>query len=346
MELPDAVADVLCKAECQDLFTKDGAKLRCTLNDHCIPLDNIGVIERFVGGKKFKKLASQHRDSKMLQKFEPFLIPSQRIPGHLFCALTGQLIKASIDAARKHMKGQCFVKGKERFMEDDMELLEEPVDDTAKPTRRAHHRLNRASSSSAELAGPGDKAAAAESSDEGEGSSGTDAHAQMDELLASDDSMDAGPGKVADIAEVEVEEVGDAGAEIQRRRSGKRKQGQPADGDGGTGGTGTAPWKRKKPELAPQLAGLHVNGSAKQKGKSGKVLRDGAVQKQQGKAGNGQVQKRNADASSGVTRGKDGTGQIDNGAANKKKVSGGNKRGAGWDVGTNAQVKRGSGHVK
>ena len=49
MDLPQAVADVLRKAECQDLFTKEGTRIMCTLNGHCVPFDSIGVLERFIG---------------------------------------------------------------------------------------------------------------------------------------------------------------------------------------------------------------------------------------------------------------------------------------------------------
>lgn len=49
MDLPRAVADVLRKAECEHLFTMEGTRIKCTLNGHCIPLESISMLERFVG---------------------------------------------------------------------------------------------------------------------------------------------------------------------------------------------------------------------------------------------------------------------------------------------------------
>jgi hypothetical protein len=43
----------------------------------------------------------------------------------LYCALTGQLMEKSLAAVKKHMVGKRFVRAKERYMLDEVELRPE-----------------------------------------------------------------------------------------------------------------------------------------------------------------------------------------------------------------------------
>lgn len=52
------------------------------------------------------------RHQRRLHVYTASLSSQNAFREHLFCALTGQLIKASVEAARKHMKGQRFLKAK------------------------------------------------------------------------------------------------------------------------------------------------------------------------------------------------------------------------------------------
>lgn len=43
----------------------------------------------------------------------------------LYCALTGQLMEKSLAAVKKHMAGKRFLRAKERYMKDEIDLRAE-----------------------------------------------------------------------------------------------------------------------------------------------------------------------------------------------------------------------------
>jgi len=148
-------------------------------------------------------------------------------------------------------------------MEDDMELLDEPVDDAAKPSRRANHRLNRGSDSAAEL-GLGDHAADVDTSDDLGGSSDHDGGGPVEALLRSDDS--GAPEVVADRGGADRggsdEDMGAVEADMNTGGAGTRKRGHRG-GQGGSASVGKQ--KRRKCE-EPELAGWHVTAPGGQNG--------------------------------------------------------------------------------
>lgn len=135
---------VLQRVGAEPFFIVKDDKIECTLNGHRIPLNNGEQLSAFVSGKKFQVLLEKENEKLKLKKLEPFLVPSQRLEGYLFCALTKQLVQAKYELARKHMKGLKFLKAKERFFNDEVDLFEEP-EEIAKPVRRQGIRAGRAS---------------------------------------------------------------------------------------------------------------------------------------------------------------------------------------------------------
>jgi len=80
----------------------------------------------FVGGKKYAKLVASKDEGARLADLEPFIVPSRNFEDRLYCALTGMLVARNLAGAQKHMQGRRFGAAKQRFINNEQELLPEP----------------------------------------------------------------------------------------------------------------------------------------------------------------------------------------------------------------------------
>eukprot|EP00879_Flechtneria_rotunda_P002263 GHRR01002454.1.p1 GENE.GHRR01002454.1~~GHRR01002454.1.p1 ORF type:complete len:298 (+),score=104.82 GHRR01002454.1:153-1046(+) len=109
------------------LFTvQENGKIKCEINGHTLP-PRCDVVSTFLQGPKFQKLLKRYRAEDILKKYEPFIVPSMNFPLMLYCALTGQLIDKSVEAVKQHMQGKKFMRAKERFTNDQIDLKQEPT---------------------------------------------------------------------------------------------------------------------------------------------------------------------------------------------------------------------------
>ncbi|KAL6755511.1 surfeit locus protein 2-domain-containing protein [Haematococcus lacustris] len=86
-------------------------KITCLINNHQFPA-RYDAIATFVNGSKFAKLRQRYDAENALDKYEPFIVVSTNFPHMLYCTLTGQLLAKSLEAVKRHMKGQRFQKNK------------------------------------------------------------------------------------------------------------------------------------------------------------------------------------------------------------------------------------------
>lgn len=200
----------------------DNGKLKCELNGHCFPARH-DVIAAFINGPKFKKLVKQRQDEDYIKQLEPFLVPSINYEDKLFCALTCQLLNRNAQAAKVHMQGKRFKRAKEQFMNDEHELLQEPLlgDDDEEDEGPEQQR-------GAGASGQGGATEASPSDDTGEGMWVPHAAALDSDADAEAGSMDGGGSRddAGDDAEAMDEDVAPAasrGPQAKPRVKGKGK---------------------------------------------------------------------------------------------------------------------------
>ncbi|KAF6251180.1 surfeit locus protein 2-domain-containing protein [Scenedesmus sp. NREL 46B-D3] len=104
---------------------QDNGKILCTINGHTLPPRH-SEVSKFIEGPKFQKLLKRHQADNVLQKYEPFIVQSKNFPLMLYCSLTGQLMDKSLQAVKNHMQGKKFLRAKERFTNDEIDLKPEP----------------------------------------------------------------------------------------------------------------------------------------------------------------------------------------------------------------------------
>ena len=82
------------------------------------------MCSQFLNGKALKKLSAALPDE--LTRLEPFFVPSRNFPDRLYCQLTGMLVARTTASAKKHMQGRRFEAARQRFHDDQQELIPEP----------------------------------------------------------------------------------------------------------------------------------------------------------------------------------------------------------------------------
>lgn len=100
-------------------------RITCLANGHSFPA-RADCLQAFVNGKKFPHLKKKYEAEQNLPQLEPFILPSKNFPTMLYCALTGQLLDKSLEAARKHQEGKNYVAKKERYDSKLLQLKPEP----------------------------------------------------------------------------------------------------------------------------------------------------------------------------------------------------------------------------
>ncbi|CAG9465758.1 unnamed protein product [Pedinophyceae sp. YPF-701] len=123
--MADKQLNALLKEHAGHLERTESGRVRCTLNDHVMPA-RLDIVRAFVGGKKFKKMIADKEEDAAIKNLEPFMVPSRNFPGKLYCTLTSMVLVRSLESARNHMKGRRFLMAKERFMNDEEEMVSEP----------------------------------------------------------------------------------------------------------------------------------------------------------------------------------------------------------------------------
>lgn len=106
-------------------LSPSGTKIICTLTGHELPLQ-FNAVHQYIKARKYTRLKAAAEAKDALRKYEPFIQQSRNFQDKLYCALTCQLLGKSLDAVRQHMRGKKFQRAKERYQNDELELMDEP----------------------------------------------------------------------------------------------------------------------------------------------------------------------------------------------------------------------------